>query len=132
MGFLNTLWIGVESGVPVALAMGAVMMVRRKSLRTALKGVPLIDHVWGMWVGAFFMAALIGVVAVVVYGFLASHLGVGALAFLVLAIGLAVLLSSVAMATGPRGKPMPLGLELSALNFIVALGFGIVVPVLAG
>lgn len=125
---MDLLLVGLYSGVPVGIGIGIVATARAKTLRTLLKGVPGMDKLPTVWAFSIVFAILLGLIAAWVYDFLASTSGWGSTAYLALAIGLAVVLSVLAYLPLYRGKRMENALEVSLLNFVVGIGFGLLVP----
>lgn len=132
MKFLDLLWIGARAGVPVGIALGALMTVRRRTLRELLKGVPFVDKIAPVWGLAILMGGFLGVVAAWVYDFVRTNWGWSSTTYLALAVGLAILLSVLAFLPVYGGKRMVVAPEISALNLIVGVGFGLLVPWIAG
>ncbi len=130
-GFLDLLWTGVLAGIPVGIALGVLLTVRRKTVREFLRGVPLLGNVATVWAGSFVVAIVLGVLAAWVWDVARSSWGWSAAVFGGLAIGLAALLSVASFLPIWGGKRMAVAPEISTLNFIVLAGFGLLVPYFA-
>lgn len=131
MAFLDLLWVGLLSGVPVGLIIGLVVTLRAGT-SPILKQLKLP---WGKgkslafyWGGSLFLAIIAGVIGAWVYGYVSSTWGWDATAFLLLGLGLAAILSVLAFLPLYQGKRMTGAVDVSILNFIVGVGFGVLVP----
>jgi hypothetical protein len=128
---LDLLQTGFLAGVPVALAISILATARRNTLRTLLKGVPLIETAAGIWGFGLVIGIFLGVLAAWAYDFVSRSWGWGPTAFLAAGVGVAVLLSIFAYLPFYDGKRMEVALEISILNFVVLVGFGLLVPLFA-
>ncbi len=124
----NRFVVGVAAGLVIS-AIGLVYAFVRKEQMVAMfmqadqdgKAMSAKAATWLPFASMLFMGPLLGLLAALVYGWLPSRT-----AYLGLALGLATLMSIAAVASRA-----PLMRSKIALNYIVALTFGLLLPRLA-
>ncbi len=79
----------------------------------------------------FFAAVIVGVIGAWVHGFASANWGWGPTQPLILGVGLAALLSVLAFLPTDQSKRMQGAIDVAALNFIIGVGFGLLVPYFA-
>ena len=137
MDFVDMLRVGVVSGIPVAIASAVVILLRADSILAASRANPATVGFSGTsvagWIGLWAAVSLaFGVAAAWVYGFLAGRWDWGLVQYLALAVVLAVVLTVLGFLKLYGGQSHPYAVEWAGLNFAFAIGFGYLVPVLAG
>jgi hypothetical protein len=132
---MNVLLAGFIAGIPVGVIGGLLLWLRGKSYVPELKATNAEMAKWSdqlvtlMLAGGSALASLaFGVLAGWVYGqFAARFASNAAIYFLALAIGLAVIASILALVS-----KTPMVREKIVLNLDFGIGFGLLVPWLAG
>jgi len=134
MALLDSLRVGLLSGIPVAVVTALLFMARYRTspILRAMKFPWSQAKTWAaLWGFAFVAAIILGVIGAWVYGFVSVNWGWGPAEYFILGAGLATLLSVLALLPFYEGKRMKGALDISALNFIVGVGFGVLVPYVA-
>lgn len=134
MALLDLLRVGLLSGIPVAVVTALLFMARYrtspilKTMKFPLSRAKTWAALWGF---AFVAALILGVIGAWVYGFVSADWGWGPTEYFLLGAGLAALLSVLAFLPFYEGKRMRGALDITALNVIVGVGFGVLVPYFA-
>lgn len=125
MELIETIKNGLEAGVPVGIACAAIvaMFVYLGVYKWPELSVPKLA---ALWIG---ISLFVGVLAVLVYGFVTSSWSWGAHDYLILALGLASVLSVLAfLPLYGTGKGHILAVPYTILNFVDAIGFSLIIP----
>lgn len=129
--------VGVTAGIPVAIASGAIILLRAGHIaaagETSVNTVGFGSGGLPAWIGTWAVVSLVfGIVATWAYGFLSGRLGWGLLQYLGFALALATVLTVLAYMRLYGGEAHPYATEWLGLNFAFAAGFGYLIPTLAG
>jgi len=139
---------GLIAAIIVAIAANLIIIILSDRIFAKIKANPLPQDAGKVWralapdskwrvcaIGMGFwtlMSFIIGIIGIYVYDYVASNWNSGGVHFLILALILAVIFSSIAFKKGPDGKRMPFVTEWVMENFTMAVGFGILIPWLTG
>ena len=136
MDLVTVLKVGLIAAVPVAVACAVLLFVRADVIDDVKDEGPALgfssDGVvcWVLTWAAITLA--FGVAAALVYDRLSSRWDFGPSQYLFLAIVVAVTLSAMLFVRIYEGETHVFRVEYTAMNFIYAVGFGTLVPWLAG
>lgn len=128
---VDVLRVGLLSGIPVAVVTGLLFMARYRTspIMKTMKLPANKAAAWGgLWAFAVVAAFILGVIGAWVYEYVSTNWGWGPTEYLLLGVGLAAILSILAFLPLYQGKRMTGAADISSLNFIVGVGYGLLVP----
>jgi hypothetical protein len=127
---MQIIQIGLLAGIPVALVSALIMLMSGEHVAATLRTDPSFAtmgdrEIRWLWVGATVLACFgLGILASGVYAFVSAQWGWGPDLFLDMALVLAVVMSVLAIVL-----QTPLLIEKILINFAVAVGLGMLIPI---
>lgn len=137
MNFGDIVRVGVIAGIAVAIVSALIIWLRAGNIGTIVQTNANTAGFGagglGSWIATWTVVALVfGVLATWVYDLAATKWDWGMPQYLALAVGLAVVLTVLGYLKLYGGESHPFATEWLGLNFAFAVGFGYLVPTLAG
>ncbi len=137
MDFGDMARVGVIAGIAVAIVSALIIWMRAGNIAAAAAANPNTVGFGfsglGGWIVLWTVISLVfGLLAAWVYDFVATKWNWGMPQYLGLAVGLAVVLTVLAYMKIYGGQSHPYAAEWLGLNFAYAVGFGYLIPTLAG
>lgn len=137
MDFGDIVRVGVIAGIAVAIVSALIIWLRAGNIATIVQTNANTAGFGagglGSWIATWAVVALVfGVLATWVYDVAATKWAWGMPQYLALAVGLAVVLTVLGYLKLYGGESHPFATEWLGLNFAFAVGFGYLVPTLAG
>lgn len=132
MDFGQMARVGVLAGIAVAIVSALIIWLRAENI-TAVAAANPNTLGFGGWIVTWTAISLVfGLSAAWAYDFVATKWNWGMPQYLALAVGLAVVLTVLGYLKLYGGQSHPFATEWLGLNFAFGVGFGYLVPTLAG
>ncbi len=137
MDFGQLARVGVLAGIAVAIVSALIIWLRAGNIAAAAAANPNTVGFGAGGLGGWFVtwtviSLVFGLVAAWAYDFVATKWNWGMPQYLGLAVGLAVVLTVLGYLKLYGGQSHPFATEWLGLNFAFGVGFGYLVPTLAG
>lgn len=128
---------GLIAGVVIAVLSVLLIMLTGQYINDQAAGLSAVDgkgySVISEWMSRWAMVSLVfGVVAAYAYNFITVNFAWNGTQYLIVAVALVIILDVLAFVPIYDGKTAPYACEWLGLNAVFGVGFGLLIPLLAG